>query len=77
LLADLDIHEAVPSGSFFAASELDVRYARNIAPSIGVSASGVRHCRFDEPALLAHDLAHKHPFKSRPSRITLWLSVGG
>jgi hypothetical protein len=52
----------------FAASKFALRYARNIAPSTGVSASGVRHRRFDEQALLAHDLAHKHSFKSWPSK---------
>jgi hypothetical protein len=35
----------------------------NIALATGVSASGVRRCRFDERALLAHDPAHKHSFK--------------
>jgi hypothetical protein len=28
----------------------------------------MRRCRFDEHALLAHDLAHKHSLKSRPFR---------
>jgi hypothetical protein len=42
-----------------AASKFVLRYARNIAPSTGVSASGVRRCRFDEQALRAHDPAHK------------------
>ena len=47
---------------------MDARSRCNIALAAGVSASGVRRCRFDEHALLAHDPAHKHSFKSRPSR---------
>jgi hypothetical protein len=40
--------------------------AHDIAPGTGVSASRVRRPGFDEHALLAHDLAHKRSFKSRP-----------
>jgi hypothetical protein len=46
----------------------DARSRCNIALAAGVSASGVRRRRFDQHALLAHDLAHKHPFKSRLSK---------
>jgi hypothetical protein len=35
----------------------------NIALAAGISASGVRHRRFDEHALLAHDPAYKQSFK--------------
>jgi hypothetical protein len=64
LLADLDIHEAVPSGSsVFSQRQNCCSCPRNIALSTRVSASGVRRCRFDERALLAHDPAHKHSFK--------------
>jgi nicotinamidase-related amidase len=47
---------------------MDARSRCNIALAAGVSASGVRRCRFDEHALLAHDLAHKHSLRNRPSR---------
>src|SRR5689334_7665750 len=67
LFADLDVHNAVPSGLLIilqrAFPSMDARSRCNIALAAGVSASGVRRCRFDEYALLAHDPAHKHPFK--------------
>jgi hypothetical protein len=62
LFADLDIHKAVPSAFLVIAaraSSMDARSRCNIALGAGVSASGVRRCRFDEQALLAHDPAHK------------------
>jgi len=62
LFADLDIHKAVPSAFLVIAaraSSMDARSRCNIALAAGVSASGVRRCRFDEQASLAHDPAYK------------------
>jgi hypothetical protein len=56
LFADLDVHKAVPSGLLVIAARSSSKGARsrcNIALAAGVSASGVRHRRFDEQALLA------------------------
>jgi hypothetical protein len=41
LLADLDIHEVLPSGFlYFGSVKFAARYRRNIAQSAGVSSSG-------------------------------------
>jgi hypothetical protein len=48
-----------------APSSMDARSPCNIALVAGVSASGVRRCRFDEHALLAHDPAYKHSVQKR------------
>jgi hypothetical protein len=49
LFADLDVHKAVPSGLLVIAARSwskDARSHSNIALAAGVSASGVRRCRF-------------------------------
>jgi len=49
LFADLDVHIAVPSGLLVIAARSlskDARSRCNIALAAGVSASGVRRCRF-------------------------------
>jgi hypothetical protein len=68
LFADLDVHKAVPSGLLIIAARAFIDGCPlpcNIALVAGVSASGVRRCRFDEHALLAHDPAHKHSVQKR------------
>jgi hypothetical protein len=61
------IKRFLPVFYLFAAAPLsmDTRSICNIALVAGVSASGVRRCRFDEHALLAHDPAHKHSVQKR------------